>query len=361
MKPSPRGLTGLQKASASVMSILVIITFLLTNIQAVLWQSSQWLVGTVLPAVVVDLTNKERGEIAEKPLVRSATLDAAAKLKAEDMAKNEYFAHYSPTNVSPWHWFDEAGYVYAYAGENLAIHFTDSTEVVDAWMNSPAHRANIVNGLYTEIGVGTAKGKYEGYDTVYVVQLFGTPAVPPVATTPVVVPPATLVEAEPVPEVDLLAVEAVDLTQTESASSTLPQPQNEVLAETFVARSIEPENIPATPTPEQMPEIEQPKDVVVLNLPALATSSGLTVATVTNTQQNHAGATMASLATQPNVLLQTVYMFLGSLVVLMLSVSMVLEIRRVHYVQVAYSCLLLVGMGALWYLHSILTLGAVVV
>lgn len=399
MDSSSHNLTGLQKASASVMSILVIITFLLTNIQAVIWQSSQWLVSTVLPAVVVDLTNKERGEFSEKPLVRNATLDVAAKLKAEDMAKNEYFAHYSPTDVSPWHWFDEAGYVYAYAGENLAIHFTDSTEVVDAWMNSPSHRSNIVNGLYTEIGVGTAKGKFDGYDTVYVVQLFGTPAV-----TPAVTSTETLVEAVPVE--DEVENEFEVINQIESGTSSLYSPQNVVLAETLVATSSNEEilDLNATEVSESevllsqdsvadesetnlsaktvvLPnEIESgleiapdvvnnpdssnvaaKEEILVLNLPALATSSGLAVASITNPQQNHAGVTLASLATQPNVLLQNTYMLLASLVVLMLSVSTVLEVRRVHYLQVAYSLMLLVGMGALWYIHSLLTLGAVVV
>ncbi len=166
----------LQKVSMVMMVGLVLLSFAMTNLQALWWQSSDWLVGAVLPAVVVDLTNKERGDLYLNTLTRSQALDEAARLKAEHMAKNSYFAHYSPDGVTPWYWFDQVSYKYLHAGENLAIHFTDSKSVVDAWMNSPTHRANITNQKFTEIGVGTAKGVYEGYNAVFVVQLFGAPA-----------------------------------------------------------------------------------------------------------------------------------------------------------------------------------------
>jgi len=178
----------LQKGAMVTIGILTFLTFFISNLQIFFWLKSDWLISTVLPAVVTELTNQERNQFAENPLTRSEVLDQAAKLKAEDMAKNSYFAHYSPDGVSPWHWFQEVGYTYAYAGENLAVHFNDSKMVVDAWMNSPTHKANIINDKYTEIGIGTAKGVYDGYETVFVVQLFGTPAIgatkaslPPVA------------------------------------------------------------------------------------------------------------------------------------------------------------------------------------
>jgi hypothetical protein len=104
-------------------------------------------------------------------------LDESAKRKAEDMRDNQYFAHDSPDGVEPWYWFEKVGYDYVHAGENLAIYFDDSEEVVNAWMHSPLHKDNILKKEYTEIGVATVKGKYKGYDTVFVVQHFGTPSV----------------------------------------------------------------------------------------------------------------------------------------------------------------------------------------
>jgi len=91
------------------------------------------------------------------------------------MAKNGYFAHTSPDGKTPWYWLEQVGYNYQYAGENLAINFSDSKDVTDAWMASPAHRANIVKGNYTDIGTGVATGLYQGQQTVFVVQDYANP------------------------------------------------------------------------------------------------------------------------------------------------------------------------------------------
>jgi len=79
-----------------LMSVSVLLTFVGTNMQALLWQSSDWLVSTVLPAVVVDLTNNERLDNDRPQLSRNTTLDQAATAKAQHMADNEYFAHFAP-------------------------------------------------------------------------------------------------------------------------------------------------------------------------------------------------------------------------------------------------------------------------
>jgi len=132
--------------------------------------------ASVLPAVLVDLANEDRTKLALASLTVNPMLEEAAHLKAEHMAENGYFAHESPDGKTPWFWFAEAGYVFVYAGENLAINFDDSAAVNSAWMSSPGHRANILNGHYTEIGIATAKGQYEGRETTFAVQLFGSPA-----------------------------------------------------------------------------------------------------------------------------------------------------------------------------------------
>jgi hypothetical protein len=143
--------------------------------------SSFFLHKTVLGAevassVLIDLTNESRQENSQNPLIRSSKLDWAAELKAKDMASKEYFSHNSPEGVTPWHWFKEVGYSFLYAGENLAINFTDSSDVEEAWLNSPTHRANIMNTEFREIGMATVQGVYKNYPTIYIVQMFGTPA-----------------------------------------------------------------------------------------------------------------------------------------------------------------------------------------
>ncbi len=131
--------------------------------------------GAVLPAVLVDLTNNDRANNGLNGLTRNSLLDEAARLKAEDMAKNQYFAHNSPNGLTPWHFMDNAGYSFAYAGENLAVDFTESVDVENAWLLSPKHRANIMDSRFTEIGIAAVDATFEGKNTTFVVQMFGKP------------------------------------------------------------------------------------------------------------------------------------------------------------------------------------------
>ncbi len=131
--------------------------------------------ASVLPGALASLTNQDRIKNGIDTLERDEALDRAAQLKAEDMAEKGYFSHVDPAGNAPWYWFKEVGYEYIYAGENLAVNFTDSAEVEEAWMNSPTHRANIVKQQYTNVGFGVAHGKYEGKDATFVVQFFAKP------------------------------------------------------------------------------------------------------------------------------------------------------------------------------------------
>lgn len=129
----------------------------------------------VLSVVLVDETNNNRVGQNIPALAVNLLLEEAAKRKAQDMAVGGYFSHIGPDGKTPWEWLREAGYNYRYAGENLAVNFIDSKDVVDAWMDSPGHRANILSERYTEIGIGTATGTYKGRETVFVAQYFGRP------------------------------------------------------------------------------------------------------------------------------------------------------------------------------------------
>jgi hypothetical protein len=132
--------------------------------------------AAVISAILVQLTNEDRGTNNLATLEVNPTLVAIAQAKADDMAKNGYFAHTSPDGKDPWYWFKQGGYTFSYAGENLAIDFSDSSDVEVAWMNSPKHRANILSEHFRQIGIATAVGYYEGHKTTFVVQEFGTPA-----------------------------------------------------------------------------------------------------------------------------------------------------------------------------------------
>ena len=146
-------------------------------------QSAFNFLTAVLSSQIISYTNDERTQYAEPVLTESPQLDAAAQAKAQDMAAKGYFSHTGPDGKEPWAWIDEVGYSYSYAGENLAVRFTDSRDVVNAWMASPAHKANIIKPAYTQIGVGVAQGDFQGRQATYVVQYFGTPKDASVAVT----------------------------------------------------------------------------------------------------------------------------------------------------------------------------------
>lgn len=127
---------------------------------------------------VISETNNFRSSIGLAGLKESGVLDIAAAQKLQDMIGNQYFAHFSPAGVTPWHWFEVNKYSYTSAGENLAIGFLDAKSTVQAWSNSPSHRQNMANSGYQEIGVAVADTKIKDIDGIVVVQFFGSQAAP---------------------------------------------------------------------------------------------------------------------------------------------------------------------------------------
>jgi uncharacterized protein YkwD len=118
-------------------------------------------------------TNIQRSADKLPPLKINDKLAEAAQLKANDMMKQQYWAHIAPDGTTPWHWFGTVGYNYDYAGENLAKNFTTADAATTAWMASPEHRANILGAHYTDIGFAVVNGVLKGQQTVLVVALFG--------------------------------------------------------------------------------------------------------------------------------------------------------------------------------------------
>jgi len=131
----------------------------------------------LLQSKIITETNLQRQQNGNLPsLVENAKLDEAASAKANDMFLNQYFEHVSPSGVDPGKLVQGYGFDYIVAGENLILgNFSSEKEVVQDWMNSPGHRANILNNRYTEIGVAIIKGTYKGQTAWIGVQEFGLP------------------------------------------------------------------------------------------------------------------------------------------------------------------------------------------
>ena len=110
---------------------------------------------------VIRLVNEIRVQNGLKALTKNWELCRVARYKSQDMVDRHYFSHTSPTYGSPFGMMKSFGITYRTAGENIAYGYKTPQAVVDGWMNSSGHRANILNSSYTQIGVGyVANGNY---------------------------------------------------------------------------------------------------------------------------------------------------------------------------------------------------------
>jgi hypothetical protein len=165
--------------------VLALLALKLIALLFIVYLPKTILFADLTKTALISLTNQERKAIGISALTENPTLNQAAYEKAKDMLASDYFSHWSPSGTSPWYWFKKAGYSYKLAGENLAIGFFDSEEVVNAWMNSPSHRDNLLNSNFREIGI---RVNFQGSDTTVVVQLFGSPLKTTTKTTTVATP-----------------------------------------------------------------------------------------------------------------------------------------------------------------------------
>lgn len=164
---------------------------------------------SITPVDLLNQTNQERAAGGLPPLQLNAKLNQSAQLKANNMFAEDYWAHVSPSGIQPWYWFGQAGYGYQYAGENLAKDFDTTAGAIAGWMNSPGHRANIMNTNYVDVGFAVMNGTLVGGQTTLIVAHYGAlpnaqpapaPAPAPVqAATPAVRSAATPVPATPTP------------------------------------------------------------------------------------------------------------------------------------------------------------------
>lgn len=283
--------------------------------------------AAVVESVLVSLANGDRVANGLGKLSENATLQEVAQMKADDMAAKGYFAHMTPDGHDPWYWFDKAGYRFSSAGENLAVYFTDSSDVERAWMNSPEHRANILGG-YTEVGIATAQGMYEGRPTVFVAEEFGTPA----ASDEDVSSPSQSAEvAASVKEVSATSGQstAQKLSQKTQITHSALVPQPRVLAMAAT-----------TPVPlRQVPEGEVRTDLSSEDLTKPAAWELL----------------VWQIVTSPQTTLRIIYEAIGIVVALPLILLVAIEIYRREWGKSLIGILFLILMTALFVLEMVAT------
>ena len=304
IRAAKRELRLLEGGALASFVFLICIFFVGSGIQERLIQSEH--VASVLAAVLVDLANGDRAAAQVGSLRINPQLVAAAQAKANDMATKGYFAHVSPEGKDSWYWFKQVGYSFEYAGENLAVDFSDSGDVERAWLNSPLHRENILNAQFAEIGIATAEGLYEGHRATFVVQMFGTPTLGAAAAA--VVKPVT--------------------RQSNAGDMAIATAQRSVhvLGETSQG---------ATSKQGALADMvkQTPASVVEKSDRAIPTAGASAV--------KQYAPTWGFLATSPKTTLRYVYYVLAALVLMALLATTGLEFRRHHLRHMAVAGLLL--------------------
>jgi hypothetical protein len=241
----------LRSETASTIIILVFVIEMAMIGQALLLADKSDFLAEVLPSVLVDLANSDRTLNSAGTLTVNPKLQEAAQLKANDMAAKGYFAHVTPEGFEPWHWLDQVGYSYTYAGENLAVNFFDSIDVEKAWMASPTHRQNLVKPQYTEVGIAMAPGIYKGQNTIFVVQFFGAPKVLAAAVPVPVSTGSPQVTATPIAKVTPVTIAKVTPTVAPTVSKASPIPTATQIAQ---VKAAETSNV-RTPSPSLIRKI----------------------------------------------------------------------------------------------------------
>ncbi len=199
--------------------IFLVASIVLSNIRIpVVHQSVLSYATEISSGSLLSNTNQQRSANGKTGLALNSQLNSAAQAKADDMANRNYWSHNTPDGKEPWVFFDQTGYKYTKAGENLAYGFTTSAETISGWMNSASHKANMLDGEFTEVGFGytnAANYQEQGNQTI-VVAMYGqpqtlgasSPASAPATSSPLAAQPSSPKAA----------------TTTAPAPATLPEP-----------------------------------------------------------------------------------------------------------------------------------------
>lgn len=280
--------------------------------------------AAVISAVLVDLTNEHRIQNNESPLTINPLLEKAAMFKAKDMAANDYFAHTSPTGVTPWQWFSKAGYAFTYAGENLAINFSESTDVQKAWIASPTHHANLISKTFDEIGIAVYDGAYQGRPTTFVVQLFGK--------QPTVKPSNSIASVTPVSSSDLAIAQktTTPISEVKGESVKSPQPLRVSL-----------------PAPVLL--VDEKTFAVAKNINEPDTEVELET---TRVSQIRNSSFIERVLVRQSRTVQHIYLGFIILVYFVLMLTIIIEFRTQHIKNIALGILLLCFLGVLAYINS---------
>jgi uncharacterized protein YkwD len=230
------------KAYWPYLPILAIITFgFVVNMWMGQWHRNTLGYATDISSqALLDGTNAQRSANGQGGLRLSGLLDQAAQNKANDMAARNYWSHNTPDGRTPWTFITAVGYNYQKAGENLAYGFATANDTITGWMNSPEHRANILNASYQEVGFGIVNiPNYQssGPQTL-VVAMYALPATVAAAPAPSQPAVTTPVQSTPSAPTSPLAADTPPAESAEPVKTVAPTSEALEKPDTAVAASL---------------------------------------------------------------------------------------------------------------------------
>ena len=252
--------------------ILVVIGVFFTNVNPYTQKNSPSTLAYATEMSVSGLlaaTNAERANNGLSPLTINTKLNASAQSKANDMVARNYWAHNTPDGQEPWIFFDAAGYEYQKAGENLAYGFSNSQTTIVGWMNSPSHRANMLDSLYTEVGFGFANSENfvsTGQETIIVAH-YAKPITVTAAPAPT---PAPVAASSPQQKPQSLPAAETKPTPEPVVQETIPQ---EVVEDTVVASNPEPRESKNQPVTSDTPVANDKESTTITRIQRLTGGS----------------------------------------------------------------------------------------
>lgn len=190
-------------------------------------------------------TNNRRASNGISNLTLNSSLSQAAQNKATDMRNRDYWSHNTPDGQEPWIFIDEVGYAYTKAGENLAFGFPTSDATVTGWMNSPSHRANMLDSTFTEVGFGFINSENfvsSGNQTI-VVAMYAKPYTKPTATAPTLELEVQFEElSETSPDINNPQEQSqtVPIQKQNDQTEIKPEQQDSIIEDTIIANTAEP-------------------------------------------------------------------------------------------------------------------------
>jgi len=287
---------------------------------------------------LVSLINQARIENNLSPVTLNNTLNETAGFKINDMLTNNYFEHTSPAGVTPWFWFKKAGYNYEYAGENLAIDFFQTDDVFSAWMQSPAHRDNILNPNFKEIGLAVKSGPLKNHEATLAVLVFGAEAK---TKTPKNNLPALVKSQSPSPS----ATPKTQPTVKPSATPTILKNTPSALPTSTILSSASANPVSTSPAPEVLAqqeniELKSPTEIETEALAAKQTTKG-TASNNLSTENEWTPKVLGAFVSKTDEVTKSLYLYFTLFLILALVVNIFVKIE-VQYWQTTLSATLVI-------------------